>query len=78
MVYVCVPVCAEVRGQHWVFSSTRSPTFICMCCLPALLVCAPPVYSAHRIQKRALDPMELELLTVVRCHVSAEHQTLDL
>jgi hypothetical protein len=33
------------------------------------------VYSAHRGQKRALEPLELELQTVVSFHVDPENQT---
>lgn len=39
----------------------------CLCTL-----CMP---IAHRSQKRASDPLKLELQVAVRCHVSAENQT---
>jgi hypothetical protein len=38
-------------------------------------VCAPYVCNAHGDQKRTLDPLGLELQTVVKCHVDAGDQT---
>lgn len=44
-------------------------------CFPCAYVCVPHLYSAHRGQKWALDPLELDSLTVVTWYVSAGIQT---
>ena len=35
----------------------------------SVFVCTPSIFSAHRSQKSALDPLELELQIFVICHV---------
>jgi hypothetical protein len=40
-----------------------------------MYVCATPVYSACRGQQGALDPLRLELQTVVSCQVGAGNGT---
>lgn len=38
-------------------------------------VCSPHVCGIHGSQKRVMDPLRLELQTVMRCHVGAENGT---
>ena len=45
--------------------------YVCEC-LACMHVYVPHVCSAHRGQKRALDPLELELQEVVSYHVGTE------
>ena len=47
--------------------------FMCMAVLSALYVCEPCMSGACEDQKRALDPLELELQIVVSHHVDAGH-----
>jgi hypothetical protein len=50
--------------------------FIFMCgYLPCMLVCKSHVCIGFRSQKRALDALELEVQTVVNCHVDSGDQT---
>ena len=46
--------------------------FSCIC------VCVPHTHSVQECQKKMSDPLELELQTVVSCHVGAGNQTLVL
>lgn len=41
------------------------------CFLPVCYICVPHIYSSLKDQKRSLDPLELELETVVSFHVDA-------
>lgn len=44
---------------------------MCMIALPACMQVAPVSCSTQGDQKRASDPLELELWSVVNCHVGA-------
>ena len=44
-------------------------------CFTFMYVCALHVYSTHRNQKRASDPLELELQTVMSCPTRARNWT---
>jgi hypothetical protein len=41
-----------------------------------IIICTTCMPSGHGDQKRELDPLRLKLQRVLRCHVSAENQTL--
>jgi hypothetical protein len=59
VVCVCIPACAEVRGQQWVifFHCSRVCVCVCVCvCVRARAralagMTAPLVYSTDRIQR---------------------------
>ena len=44
-------------------------------CFACMHVCAPSACLMSRDQKRALDPLELQLQALVSCHVDARNQT---
>lgn len=53
----------------------KDDLLIVMCLSVCVYVCAPCMYLVPRSQKRAKDPLELELEIVVSCHLGAVNQT---
>jgi hypothetical protein len=51
--------------RSWISLFSFSFYFMCMC-FDCMCACAPFVYSAHRGQKKTLDPPKVELQMVAR------------
>ena len=45
--------------------------FLVFMCLAYVCICAPCVYSTQGVQKKELDPLELELEMITSLHVGS-------
>jgi hypothetical protein len=75
LVTLCLWWVGMVTFHCWGFLKFTYFYFMCMNVCQHVCVCITWMANAYGGQKRALDPLELELETVVSCHVYARNRT---